>query len=96
MKHLQTRQVIREVAKQNGLSMEEATSILESIPEFVKEIIKTKVDKLEGYYPTIRVQGWGTFYVNQGVKKHIQTLLLKRLEEEKNEFISDSKLAAGD
>ena len=87
MKHLQTRQVIREVAKKNGLSIAEATAILESIPEFVRETIKNNVDKLEGYYPTIRVQGWGTFYVPNGTKKHIQTLLLKRLEEEKNETI---------
>jgi nucleoid DNA-binding protein len=95
VKHLQTRQVIREVAKKNGLSMEEATSILESIPEFIRETIKNEINKLEGYFPTIKVPGWGTFYVDRSVKQHIKTLLLKRLKEEKNESISTGKLETG-
>lgn len=95
MKFPETRQAIRVIAKNNGLSMEEATSILESIPEFIRETIKNETNKLEGYFPTIKVPGWGTFYVNKNTQHNIMTYLQKQLEEKKNESVSTGKLETG-
>jgi hypothetical protein len=78
MQHLQTRQLIRELAKEFGLSIVEVTAILNSVPEFTKHIMVTEVDKEEGIYPSIRIPGWGIFYVPEGVKKNVKTALEKR------------------
>ena len=78
MQHLQTRQLIRELAKESGLSIVEVTTILNSVPEFTKHIMVTEVDKEEGIYPSIRIPGWGIFYVPEGVKKNVKTALEKR------------------
>ena len=78
MQHLQTRQLIRELAKEFGLSIVEVTAILNSVPEFTKHIMVTEVDKEEGIYPTVRVPGWGIFYVPEGVKKNVKRALEKR------------------
>ena len=78
MQHLQTRQLIRELAKESGLSIAEVTAILYSVPEFTKHIMTTEVNKEEGIYPTVRVPGWGIFYVPEGVKKNVKTALEKR------------------
>lgn len=78
MQHLQTRQLIRELAKEFGLSIVEVTAILNSVPEFTKHIMVTEVDKEEGKYPSIRIPGWGIFYVPEGVKKNVKTALEKR------------------
>lgn len=78
MQHLQTRQLIRELAKEFRLSIVEVTAILNSVPEFTKHIMVTEVDKEEGIYPSIRIPGWGIFYVPEGVKKNVKTALEKR------------------
>ena len=66
------------MAKEFGLSIVEVTAILNSVPEFTKHIMVTEVDKEEGIYPTVRVPGWGIFYVPEGVKKNVKTALEKR------------------
>jgi nucleoid DNA-binding protein len=86
MKHLETRQLIKELAKKHGLSIADATAILDSVIEFTKVKISTEVDKEKAVYPSIRIPNMGTFYVKEGVKKHIQIKLLKR-KEEQNESI---------
>ena len=86
MKHLQTRELIRELARNNGLSVAEVTAILDSIPKFLREVMSTKPDKENGYFPTIRVQGLGTFYVDDKVKHHIQRHILDEKAEEQNEI----------
>ena len=48
MKHLQTRELIRELARNNGLSVAEVTAILDSIPKFLREVMSTKPDKENG------------------------------------------------
>lgn len=78
MQHLQTRQLIRELAKEFGLSIVDVTAILSSVPEFTKHVMTTEVNKEEGIYPTVRVPGWGIFYVPEGVKKNVKTALEKR------------------
>ena len=84
MKHLQTRELIRELARNNGLSVAEVTAILDSIPKFLRDVMSTKPDKENGYFPTIRVQGWGTFYVDDKVKHHIQRHILYKKAKEQN------------
>ena len=69
MQHLQTRQLIRELAKEFGLSIETTNAILNSVPEFTKQVMTTEVDKEQGIYPSIRIPGWGIFYVPEEVKK---------------------------
>lgn len=78
MQHLQTRQLIRELAKEFELSVADVTAILNSVPEFTKHIMVTEVDKEEGIYPTVRIPGWGIFYVPEGVKKNVKTALEKK------------------
>jgi len=82
MKHLETRQLIKELARKNGISVAEATAILDSIPDFIRTVMSTEVNKEEAHYPSIRVQGWGTFYVTDNVKNKVKTHLAKRKENE--------------
>ena len=86
MKHLQTRELIRELARNNGLSVAEVTAILDSIPKFLRDVMSTKPDKENGYFPTIRVQGWGTFYVDDKIEHHIQRHILDKKAKEHNEI----------
>lgn len=82
MKHLETRQLIKELARKNGLSMADTTAILDSVPDFIRTVMSTEVNKEQGHYPAIRVPGWGTFYVREEVKKQVKTHLAKRKENE--------------
>lgn len=82
MNHLETRQMNRVLSQKYNLSVQQIEDIIGVIFEFIITTSRQEVDKLEGHYPVFRVPGWGTFYVPDGVVKHVKSKLNKRLRDE--------------
>lgn len=82
MNHLETRQIVRVLSQEYGLSIQQVEDIIGTIPEFIMTTTREEVNKLEGHYPVFRVPGMGTFHVPEGVAKHVKIKLNKRLRDE--------------
>jgi len=80
MKHLETKQIIRELAKKHGVNVGQVEDIIGNIPEFIIQTTREEVDRLEGHYPVFRIPGWGTFYVNEWTSARVKNRLQNRLE----------------
>jgi len=86
MNHLQTRGIIRELARKYGITTKHLENIVGTFPEFIRLMISEEVDRENGKYPVFYVRGLGTFYVKETVKERV----MKKLKEkrENNESIS--------
>lgn len=84
MNHLQTRGVIRELARKHGISIRQLEDIVGIFPEFIQSKIKEDADKEKGKYPVFYVKGLGTFYVKDVVKERVMKKLKERKERDES------------
>lgn len=89
MKHLETRQIIRELAKKYNVPIYQIENVVSTIPDFIMSTTREEVNKLEGKYPIFRVPEWGIFYVPEQVIEHVKTKLQNKIN---NGIISMDKL----
>lgn len=87
MRHLRTKMLIKEVAKNNNVNAGEVQEVIECIlGSFPKHVMSQCSDREKGYFPTIRIPFFGAFYVSPR-KKHYLDKMNKPKNKKKDESI---------
>ena len=92
MKHAKTREVIRNIAKDHKVSNIDAENVITSVFEFLRHVMSDETDREEGFYPTVRIPNFATFYVPTTLQERYKELNKKKLDES----IRVQELEAGD
>ena len=85
MKHLKTKFLIKEIAKDEGLTTQDVERIIDSHFEFVRHVMSDKVVREETYFPSIRLKYFGIFFCTEKKKYWMKKLNSK--EKDKNESV---------
>lgn len=82
MKSIKTKQVIRQIAAEEGLTMEQVMDIVTSPFELQAIIMKKEFNPSENKYPMIRIPNFGIFSIPENYQRYFK---------EKYGFISDEE-----
>ncbi len=63
MKTLKSREIIKTIAREEEVSIEDVERVIMVHFEFVKYVQSTLVDRGKGYFPSVRLPKFGIFYV---------------------------------
>lgn len=74
MKHLKTKFLIKELAREEGLTAQGVENIISSHFEFVRFIMTEKVNREETYFPSVRLKNFAIFYCTENRKKWMKKL----------------------
>jgi len=80
MQQKKVKEIISRLALKYNMSVEEMTTICRAPLDFVVYVLKNKTDKTINYFPTIRITGFGLFYVKPGRRKFLENLNEKAKE----------------
>ena len=69
MKHVHTRVAIKNIAAQHNVTAQDAENVINCVFEWLRYVISEETDRDEGYFPTIRIPGFATFYVPKPVQE---------------------------
>jgi len=72
MKSIRTKQVVRQVALEEGLTLEQVTSIIVSPFEMQAMIMKNQFNPSEDSYPMIRIPNFGIFSIPETYQKYFK------------------------
>lgn len=81
MKHLKTKQVIKNIAADHKISNQDAENIIVTVFEFIKNEMSNTTDRDSGYFPVIRIPNFGTFYVPKTLQEKFNEINKKKLDE---------------
>ena len=81
MKHLKTKQVIKNIAADYKINNQDAENIIVTVFEFIKDGMSNITDRDEGYFPVIRIPNFGTFYVPKTLQEKFKEINKKKLDE---------------
>ena len=81
MKHLKTKQVIKNIAADHKISNQDAENIIVTVFEFIKDEMSNTTDRDSGYFPVIRIPNFGTFYVPKTLQEKFNEINKKKLDE---------------
>jgi len=59
----------RQLAKKYGVSIAQIREAVKLQDKFVAHVIKNEVNREEGYFPSVRLPGFGLFYCPEILKK---------------------------
>lgn len=71
MKTLESKKVIKTIAEEEGVTVEDVERIIQVHFEFVKYVQSTLVNRDTGYFPSVRLPNFGIFYVPEKVKERL-------------------------
>lgn len=74
MKHLKTKFLIKEIAKDEELTTQDVENIISSHFEFVRYCMTEEVDRNTNHFPSIRLRNFGIFFCTEGRKKQMEKL----------------------
>jgi len=66
MQQRRVKEIIKELALKYNMSIEDMTQICKAPLDFATHVIREKPNLDEGYFPSIRIQGFGVFYCTEG------------------------------
>jgi len=89
MKHLETRKLIKHVASSNDVTVKQVEEVIDAINQMAYNIMSYKPDKINAYYPVIKIKNFGRFYVPEGIARHVKMKLESKLA---NGNVSDGEL----
>lgn len=92
MKHLETRKLIKHVASSNDVTVKQVEEVIDSIKQMLYNTMSYGPDKINAYYPVVKVKNFGRFYVPEGIAKHVKIKLENKLT---NGDVSNSELEVG-
>ena len=69
MKHIHTKVANKNIASQHNVTAQDAENVITSVFEWLRYVISEETDRDEGYFPTIRIPGFATFYVPKPVQE---------------------------
>lgn len=81
MKTLKSREIIKTIAKEEGLTIPEVEEIISVHFEFVRYVQSKLLDRNENYFPAIRLSNFGMFYIPEPTKKRLTIVNQKRKDE---------------
>jgi len=84
MKSIKTRETIKMLAKEYGLSMDDIRKVVESPFFFTKHVLENKTDRSKYHFPSIRIPYFGIFFCPDSLKK--------KFKKKNDEFISGEGL----
>jgi nucleoid DNA-binding protein len=84
MRTLKSREVIKSIAREEGVTTQQVEDIINVHFEFVRYVQSQLVDRDAGYFPTVRLPNFGSFYVPETKKKEMIELNKRRKENESN------------
>ena len=79
MRHVETKFLIRELAKEEELTTRSVENIISSHFEFVRHVMGEKVNREDNYFPTVRLKNFGVFYCTDSRKKWMKKLNSKNV-----------------
>lgn len=92
MKHLETRKLIKHVASSNDVTVKQVEEVIDSIKQMLYNTMSYGPDKINAYYPVVKVKNFGRFYVPEGIAKHVKIKLENKLA---NGDVSNSEPEVG-
>lgn len=92
MKHLETRKLIKHVASSNDVTVKQVEEVIDSIKQMLYNTMSYGPDKINAYYPVVKVKNFGRFYVPEGIARHVKIKLENKLT---NGDVSNSELEVG-
>lgn len=81
MKHLKTKQIIKNIAADHKISTQDAENIIVTVFEFIKDEMSNTTDRDSGYFPIIRIPNFGTFHVPKTLQEKFNEINKKKLDE---------------
>ena len=81
MRNLKTNELIRSIAKDHGVSTEQAKTVLMSVFEYLKYNITEVSDREEVYFPAIRLPNFAMFFVRESTKEKFKLMKEKEKDE---------------
>ena len=72
MRTLKATEIIKNIAKEEGLSVTEVREILTSHFEFVRHVQSNLVDRDAGYFPSVRLLNFGIFYIPEKIQDRLK------------------------
>ena len=84
MKHLKTKQIIRNIAIDSNTTTQEAENVITSVFEWLRYVVSEETDRDSGYFPTIRIPGFATFYVPKTVQEKWKEINEKKIIEDES------------
>jgi len=82
MKLISTKIVIKNIAQDHKVTVEQTNDVIESVFGFIRDKMANDSNRETTYFPTIRVPYWCTFFVTPTVKERF-----KKINDKKNESI---------
>jgi len=61
--------LIRQLAKKYGISVAQAREAVRLQDKFVAHVIRNEVNREEGYFPSVRLPGFGLFYCPEVLRR---------------------------
>ncbi len=87
MKHIHTKVAIKNIASQHNVTAQDAENVITSVFEWLRYVISEETDRDEGYFPTIRIPGFATFYVPKPVQEKWKEINDKKNIEDESDRI---------
>lgn len=78
MKTLESKKVIKTIAQEEGVTVEDVERVIVSHFEFVKYVQSTLVDRDTNYFPSVRLPNFGIFYVPERVKERLRKINMEK------------------
>jgi hypothetical protein len=84
VKTLKSREVIRSIAKEEGVTIQVVEDVIQTHFEFLRHVMSQLADRDIGCFPTARLPNFGSFYVPDNVKARMVEINKKAKENESN------------
>lgn len=81
MKTIKSKEIIRIIAKEEGLTIPEVEEIISVHFEFVRHVQSKLLDREKNYFPTVRLPNFGMFYIPESTKERLIKVNLKDKDE---------------
>ena len=78
MRTLKSREIIKTIAKEEGVSIADVENVLNVHFEFVRYAQSQLVDRDKGFFPAIRLPNFGVFYVSDAKQEEMRQLNEKK------------------
>ena len=72
MRTLKTKEIIKNIAKEEGLTVSEVETILFTHFEYARHVQSNLVDRDAGYFPAVRLLNFGIFYVPEKIQDKLR------------------------
>jgi nucleoid DNA-binding protein len=74
MKTLKTREIIKTLAKENGISSQEVEEVISTYFEFIRHVQSELLDREANYFPSVRLSNFAIFYIPEAMQERFKII----------------------